>query len=229
MPWTSRNVSPREGLQPPARRARSSTTLVAKATPAATFQVDLPATPDFKLHRTFVTPPALSRGFYVIVASPRADFSTGQNPLRAAGMLVTDLVLDIRQTDDGGIEARAVSGTTGQPAAGASVALWRYDWQAGHARAATARDLGGRARRVRPGPRPEREIALPRRAARRRPRARSDLPRLLEPARALGDLLGARLHGPQHLPAASEGALEGGRLQRPGRSRAVARHARRRR
>ncbi len=85
-----------------------------------------------------MTPPALSRGFYVIVASPRADFSTGQNPLRAAGMLVTDLVLDIRQTEDGGIEARAVSGTTGQPAAGASVALWRYDWQAGHARAATA-------------------------------------------------------------------------------------------
>ena len=112
--------------------------LVATAMPAATFQVDLPATTDFKLHRTFVTPPALSRGFYVIVASPRADFSTGQNPLRAAGMLVTDLVLDIRQTDDGGIEARAVSGTTGQPAAGASVALWRYDWQAGHARVATA-------------------------------------------------------------------------------------------
>ena len=112
--------------------------LVATAMPAATFQVDLPATTDFKLHRTFVTPPALSRGFYVIVASPRADFSTGQNPLRAAGMLVTDLVLDIRQTDDGGIEARAVSGTTGQPAGGASVALWRYDWQAGHARVATA-------------------------------------------------------------------------------------------
>ena len=112
--------------------------LLSSATPAASFQVDLPATPDFKLHRTFVTPPALSRGFYVFVASPRADFSTGQNPLRAAGMLVTDLVLDIRQTDDGGVEARAVSGTTGLPAAGASVALWRYDWQAGHARAATA-------------------------------------------------------------------------------------------
>ena len=111
--------------------------LLAKATPAASFKIDLPATPDFELHRTFVTPPALARGFYVIVASPRADFSTGQNPLRAAGMLVTDLVLDIRQTDDGGIEARAVSGMTGQPAAGASVALWRYDWQAGHARAAT--------------------------------------------------------------------------------------------
>src|ERR1017187_8066520 len=116
--------------------------LVATAMPAATFQVDLPATTDFKLHRTFVPPPALSRGFYVIVASPRADFSTGQNPLRAAGMLVTDLVLDIRQTDDGGIEARAVSGTTGQPAAGASVALWRYDWQAGHAREATAATSG---------------------------------------------------------------------------------------
>ncbi len=120
-------------------QGRELDSLVAKSTPAATFHVDLPATPDFKLHRTFVTPPALSRGFYVIVASPRADFSAGQNPLRAVGMLVTDLVLDIRQTDDGGIEARAVSGTTGQPAAGASVALWRYDWQAGHARAATAR------------------------------------------------------------------------------------------
>jgi uncharacterized protein YfaS (alpha-2-macroglobulin family) len=126
--------------------------LVARATPAATFQVDLAATTDFKLHRTFVTPPALSRGFYVIVASPRADFSTGQNPLRAAGMLVTDLVLDIRQTDDGGIEARAVSGTTGQPAAGASVTLWRYDWQAGHARAATAQTSGDGLVTFAPGP-----------------------------------------------------------------------------
>ena len=126
--------------------------IVARATPAATFQVDLPATTDFKLHRTFVTPPALSRGFYVIVASPRADFSTGQNPLRAAGMLVTDLVLDIRQTDDGGIEARAVSGTTGQPAAGASVTLWRYDWQAGHAPVATVETSGDGLVAFAPGP-----------------------------------------------------------------------------
>ncbi|HSB63202.1 MAG TPA: alpha-2-macroglobulin family protein [Thermoanaerobaculia bacterium] len=126
--------------------------LVARSTPAASFHVDLPATPDFRLHRTFVTPPALSRGFYVIVASPRADFSTGQNPLRAAGMLVTDLVLDIRQTDDGGIESRAVSGTTGQPAAGASVALWRYDWQAGHARVATARTSAEGLAAFAPGP-----------------------------------------------------------------------------
>jgi uncharacterized protein YfaS (alpha-2-macroglobulin family) len=126
--------------------------IVARATPAATFQVDLAGTTDFKLHRTFVTPPALSRGFYVIVASPRADFSTGQNPLRAAGMLVTDLVLDIRQTDDGGIEARAVSGTTGQPATGASVTLWRYDWQAGHAPVATAQTSGDGLAAFAPGP-----------------------------------------------------------------------------
>jgi uncharacterized protein YfaS (alpha-2-macroglobulin family) len=126
--------------------------LVAGAAPASSFQVELPATPDFRLHRTFVTPPALSRGFYVIVASPRADFSTGQNPLRAAGMLVTDLVLDIRQTDGGGIEARAVFGTTGQPAAGASVVLWRYDWQAGHARVATARSSSDGLAAFAPGP-----------------------------------------------------------------------------
>ncbi len=126
--------------------------LVASATPAATFRVDLPATPDFKLHRTFVTPPALARGFYVIVASPRSDFSTGQNPLRAAGLLITDLVLNIRQTNEGGFEARAVSGTTGQPAAGVSVALWRYDWQAGHARAATARTSADGLVAFAPGP-----------------------------------------------------------------------------
>ena len=126
--------------------------LVATAVPAATFQVDLPATTDFRLHRTFVTPPALSRGFYVIVASPRADFSTAQNPLRAAGILVTDLVLDIRQTDDGGVEARAVSGTTGLPAADANVALWRYDWQAGHARAATAQTSADGLVAFAPGP-----------------------------------------------------------------------------
>ena len=49
--------------------------------PVSTWSVDLPATPDFRDHRTHVTPPLERPGLYVIVASAREDFATTKSSL----------------------------------------------------------------------------------------------------------------------------------------------------
>lgn len=107
---------------------------VKKGKPAAEWRVDLPATPDYRTHRTFVTPPLEAPGAYVVLASARKDFAPDANRILGVPLLVTRLVMAIRQTDGGGIEARVVSGETGAPVSGAAVSLWQFDWQAGHRR-----------------------------------------------------------------------------------------------
>jgi uncharacterized protein YfaS (alpha-2-macroglobulin family) len=119
-------------------QGRELDALVAKEAPAASFEAALPPMPDYKSHRTFVTPPALGRGLHVVVASADRDFAPGKGPLRAVGMIETDLVLAVRQTDTNAVETRALSGMTGRPAAGTKVSLYLYDWQKGHHRLADA-------------------------------------------------------------------------------------------
>jgi uncharacterized protein YfaS (alpha-2-macroglobulin family) len=112
--------------------------LVAKERPVDSFEAALPATTDYKSHRTFVTPPAFGRGLHVVVASADKGFDPGKGPLHAAGMIETDLVLAVRQTDTNAVEARVLTGMNGRPAAGATVSLYLYDWQKGHRRLADA-------------------------------------------------------------------------------------------
>jgi uncharacterized protein YfaS (alpha-2-macroglobulin family) len=102
--------------------------------PAAEWKVDLPATPDFKMHRTFVTPPMTRPGLYVVIASMKPDFNKDANKLQAVVTIVTDLVLlsRTRSRDEQVVEATVLSGSTGVPVAGAEVILYRYDWQSGH-------------------------------------------------------------------------------------------------
>src|SRR5450830_553814 len=119
-------------------QGRELDALVANEAPVASFETALPPMPDYKSHRTFVTPPALGRGLHVVVASADRGFAPGKGPLRAVGTIETDLVLTVRQTAAGGLEARALTGGTGRPAAGAKVSLWRYDWQKGHRKIADA-------------------------------------------------------------------------------------------
>ncbi len=119
-------------------QGRELDALVAKEAPVASFETALPPMPDYKSHRTFVTPPALGRGLHVVVASADRGFAPGKGPLRAVGTIETDLVLTVRQTAAGGVEARALTGGTGRPAPGAVVSLWRYDWQKGHRKIADA-------------------------------------------------------------------------------------------
>jgi uncharacterized protein YfaS (alpha-2-macroglobulin family) len=113
---------------------RELSDIVRKETPAAEWSVDLPATPDYRSHRTFVTPPLRTPGAYVVVASARKDFAREPNRLLGVHLLVTGLVMAVRQTEGGAIEARVLSGASGAPVSGATVSLWRFDWQTGHRR-----------------------------------------------------------------------------------------------
>jgi alpha-2-macroglobulin len=108
--------------------------LTRSATPVAEWTVDLPATPDFETHRTFVTPPLRRPGYYVILASLRRDFDKSHgNALASINFLVSDLVILTRQQwGIGLLEVQVVSGETGKPVPGAEVDLYRLDWQRWH-------------------------------------------------------------------------------------------------
>jgi alpha-2-macroglobulin len=104
-----------------------------KQRPAATWQSELPATPDYKDHRTYANLPAgLSPGLYLVFASAREDFARKKNYMEAHPTMIADLVLLKRGDAQGGEEALVLSGESGKPAAGATVDLYAFDWQKGH-------------------------------------------------------------------------------------------------
>ena len=96
---------------------------------AAQWSSPLPATPDYKTHRTFVTPPMKAPGLYVIAASANAGFTAGANRVVSLALVVSDLAMLVHP-DGGSVDARVVSGD-GRPQAGADVFLYAYDWGQG--------------------------------------------------------------------------------------------------
>jgi hypothetical protein len=106
--------------------------LVRGTKPTAEWKVDLPATPDFQQHRTWITPPLDKKGLYVIVASVQPDFREKMNRLQGVNFLLSDLVLVHRSDASGAAQVTAVSGESGKPIAGAEVFLYRYDYQRRH-------------------------------------------------------------------------------------------------
>ncbi len=113
--------------------------------PAAAWSVELPATPDLRDHRTYVTPPLDREGYYLIVASREASFGQRNNDLEAVYLNLTDLVL-VTQHLENLLEVEVRSGRTGAALAGVEVDLYRFDYRSGgHERVefrATAGDGG---------------------------------------------------------------------------------------
>jgi len=106
--------------------------LVRSAKPAAEWRVELPATPDYRLHQTWVVPPLDKLGLYVIVASSDARFRGADVPVVGTRFTVSDLVAVVRLEQGDAVEVQILSGETGRPVPGASVELWKLDWQKGH-------------------------------------------------------------------------------------------------
>ncbi|HXU01844.1 MAG TPA: MG2 domain-containing protein [Polyangia bacterium] len=113
-------------------------------TPAAAWTVALPATPDYREHRTYITPPLSKHGFYSIVASVRPDFAEANNRIMGVNFLATGLVVLNQQNSEGDsrIDARVLEGATGRPVQGAEVLLYRFDYRTGHAVVATRKTDG---------------------------------------------------------------------------------------
>jgi uncharacterized protein YfaS (alpha-2-macroglobulin family) len=99
--------------------------------PVAAWTAELPATPDFRDHASYSTPPMTIPGAYLVVVSARRDFDREANQMSAFNLVVGDLVLLSSQAG-GGWEVSARSGGSGLPLADAEVSLYRADWQRGH-------------------------------------------------------------------------------------------------
>lgn len=106
-----------------------------RRTPAASWTQELPATADYRDHRTFATPTlpgSGGSGGYLIVASADAGFGGSNNRLEAVEMAISDLVV-LRDPAFGQSPTsdvvRAVSGAGGAPIPGAEATLWRWQWE----------------------------------------------------------------------------------------------------
>jgi uncharacterized protein YfaS (alpha-2-macroglobulin family) len=101
--------------------------------PAAQWSVTLPATPDYRSHASYVTPPMKDPGLYIVAASGAAAFGGAGFPLVAANLVVTDLVLVTRAitadaNDSNALEVQALSGETGRPLSGVEASVYRAVW-----------------------------------------------------------------------------------------------------
>ena len=121
--------------------------LVRGSKPLAEWRVDLPATTDFRPHRTFEIPPLEQLGAYVIVASARSDFGLKNNKMQGVLFQISDIALrtgDASRASSGittgsrwWVEAR--SGRTGKPLDGVELELFRINWRDGHERVGTVK------------------------------------------------------------------------------------------
>ncbi|HEX2574221.1 MAG TPA: MG2 domain-containing protein, partial [Polyangia bacterium] len=106
--------------------------LLTSAQPAASWTVTLPATPDDRAHRTFVTPPMSKPGLYAIFASTEPSFALTGNRLLAQNLLLGDLVLQTSVDGSGEATVTTLSGASGRPVAGVEVSFYQYDYRRGH-------------------------------------------------------------------------------------------------
>lgn len=106
--------------------------LLSQGRPDAVWRTELPETPDFESHITWVVPPIDRPGAYVVIASAREDFTTEEaeeNQITAVRLLLGDLVLAVRNGNGAGdLDVLALSGATGEPLAGAEVQLYQRPW-----------------------------------------------------------------------------------------------------
>jgi hypothetical protein len=74
--------------------AQEQETVLSAQPVAAEWSVTLPATPDFEVHRTFVTPPLKNPGAYVVAASQLRDFGrVAGNRIISVMIIVGNLVV----------------------------------------------------------------------------------------------------------------------------------------
>jgi alpha-2-macroglobulin len=92
--------------------------LIAQNSPSRQWEVTLPDTLDYRVHRTFVIPPMTRPGAYIIVASARPEFPYSDNELHGLYMTVGNLALVSRE-EAGGLVVTVLSGSNGRPVAGA--------------------------------------------------------------------------------------------------------------
>ena len=113
--------------------------LLSRGTPDASWSAELPPTPDYRAHRTFLTPPLEGPGSWIVVASARKDFAWEGNHLEGfyltlGGLALVTRSLEGEPADLKGapgkedvertlLEVEARDGLSGAPLAGVEVEL----------------------------------------------------------------------------------------------------------
>jgi alpha-2-macroglobulin len=105
--------------------------LIANSAPAEQWGTALPATPDYRTHKTFVVPPMSKPGTYLVIASARPGFQKSDNKLQGLYMTIGDLAMATRQALNN-LEVTILSGSSGDPIGGVEVILYRYDYNKLH-------------------------------------------------------------------------------------------------
>ncbi len=123
-------------------------TLLKAWNPLFEWNSTLPATPDYESHHTFITPPFKDPGCFLIAASARPDFSqSAPNRISTTFLIVSDIVMLSTQEDESSVSVGVLTGETGRPVPGATIGLYKYDWQSGHSKVEErVTDGDGRAR-----------------------------------------------------------------------------------
>ncbi len=118
------------GAFPLSENAEAPANLLGRSSDLA-WSVQLPGTPDFRDHTTYVTPPLAQPGVYAILISAREDFRPQGNRLLSVRLLVGELVLASRGVEQGKLAVLALDGNSGKGLAGAVVGLYRGGRSAG--------------------------------------------------------------------------------------------------
>ena len=125
--------------------ARAVESFIDNRNPIAEWSVKLPATTDFKSHRTWITPPMTGKGTYIIAATPDAGFARQAAPMQVIIVTLSDLVITYH-AEGSKMHVQAFDGPTGAPVADATLRLYKHDWRNGHQLIRTAKtDAAGAA------------------------------------------------------------------------------------
>ncbi len=94
--------------------------------PSASWQTSLPATPDYKNHITYVTPPLKQLGYWLIVAAQKPDFKLRDKKtiIASTSLNLSRLVIDARSAEKE-FKLTVYQGETGQLAGKVQVELWK--------------------------------------------------------------------------------------------------------
>jgi alpha-2-macroglobulin len=128
--------------------------LLASGPPAASWVEELPPTPDYRRHRTWLVPRISVAGAYMVFLSAKESFAEAENRVAPAQLVLGDLVLleAARTQPWGANRLRVLSGASGEPMAGIEVRVFRLDWQHGASAVATLTTDGDGAAEFVPAP-----------------------------------------------------------------------------
>ena len=91
----------------------------------ATWETQLPATKDYRTHNTFLTPPLKTKGYWLMAASLKPDFSLSddKNVIAGNALNVSGFVIDASPSEKH-MTVRVYDGETGKVASKVNIELW---------------------------------------------------------------------------------------------------------